>query len=297
MLNSVVWNVNPAIFSFLGIEIRWYGLLFALGFLAGYYIEAKILKNDKAPDDWIDKLFIYVIIATIIGARLGHCFFYDWEYYSNNPLDIFKVWEGGLASHGGTIANIIAVFIFAKKVTHRNAMWVFDRLVVPVALVAAMIRLGNLMNHEIYGCQTIMPWGFNFIMNISEWQIGGTPQYSPTSHPTQIYESLSYLTLFFVLMFMYWKRGAGDKKGLLFGVFMLWVFGSRFIIEFLKLPQEVFELNLIEQFGMNMGQILSIPFILIGIYFTVTGARAPKESGKISRRHTHIHKHSKKAES
>ncbi|MBR5532452.1 MAG: prolipoprotein diacylglyceryl transferase [Bacteroidales bacterium] len=293
MLNSVIWNANPAIFSLGSMEIRWYGLLFAIGFLAGYYIEAKIFKHDKAPENWCDKLFIYVIIATIIGARLGHCFFYDWEYYSSNPIEIFKIWEGGLASHGGTIAIIIAVLIYAKVVTKRGALWIFDRLVVPVALVASMIRFGNLMNHEIYGSVTTMPWGFNFITNISEWQNGAAPQYSPTSHPTQIYEALSYLSLFAVLMFLYWKRDAGDKRGLLFGIFMLWVFGSRFIIEFLKLPQEIFELGLIERVGMNMGQILSIPFIIVGIYFTIKGAKSPKKSGKISHRHSHIHRHYK----
>ncbi|MBQ3555358.1 MAG: prolipoprotein diacylglyceryl transferase [Bacteroidales bacterium] len=294
MLSSVVWNANPAIFSLGPLEIRWYGLLFAIGFLVGYYIEAKIFKNDKAPDDWCDKLFVYVIVATIIGARLGHCFFYDWDYYSSNPIEIFKIWEGGLASHGGTIAIIIAVLIYAKKVTHRNALWVFDRLVIPIALVASMIRFGNLMNHEIYGTQTTMPWGFNFITNISEWQNGAAPQYSPTSHPTQIYEALSYFALFVTLMFMYWKRGAGDKRGLLFGVFFLWVFGSRFAIEFLKLPQEMFEIELMERVGMNMGQILSIPFIIIGIYFTIIGLNATRKSGKISHRHSHIHRHYKK---
>ncbi|MBR4118618.1 MAG: prolipoprotein diacylglyceryl transferase [Bacteroidales bacterium] len=294
MLSSVVWNADPAIFSLGPLEIRWYGLLFAIGFLVGYYIEAKIFKNDKAPDDWCDKLFVYVIVATIIGARLGHCFFYDWDYYTSNPIEIFKIWEGGLASHGGTIAIIIAVLIYAKKVTHRNALWVFDRLVIPIALVGAMIRFGNLMNHEIYGTQTTMPWGFNFITNISEWQNGASPQYSPTSHPTQIYEALSYFTLFVTLMFMYWKKDAGDKRGLLFGVFFLWVFGSRFAIEFLKLPQEMFEIELMERVGMNMGQILSIPFIIIGIYFTIRGLKATKKSGKISHRHSHIHRHYKK---
>ena len=293
MLSSVVWNADPAIFSLGPLEIRWYGLFFAIGFLIGYYIEAKIFKNDKAPDDWCDKLFVYVIVATIIGARLGHCFFYDWEYYTSNPLEIFKVWEGGLASHGGAIAIIIAVLIYAKKVTHRSALWVFDRLVIPVALVASMIRLGNLMNHEIYGSQTILPWGFNFITNLEAWQNGATAEYSPTSHPTQIYESLSYLTLFVTLMFMYWKRDAGERRGLLFGTFLLWVFGSRFAIEFLKLPQEIFELELIERVGMNMGQLLSIPFIILGIYFIVIAIKGTKKSGKISHRHSHIHRHYK----
>lgn len=290
MLNSIIWNTDPTMFSIFGLEIRWYGFLFALGFLVGYYIEAKIFKHDKAPEDWCDKLFVYVIVATIIGARLGHCLFYGWDYYSANPIEIFKIWEGGLASHGGAIAIIIAVFLYSKFVTHRGVLWIFDRLVIPVALVASMIRLGNLMNHEIFGTKTTMPWGFNFITNISEWQNGALPQYTITSHPTQIYESLSYLILFGVLMFMYWKRDAGDKRGLLFGTFLLWVFGSRFAIEFLKLPQEAFEIEMMERIWINMGQLLSIPFIIAGIYFVIKGSKRTKKSGRISHRHSHIHR-------
>lgn len=293
ILNSVLWTVDPTAFSIFGMEIRWYGLLFAVGFLAGYYIEAKIFKNDKAPDDWCDKLFIYTIVATIIGARLGHCLFYGWSYYSAHPLEILKVWEGGLASHGGTIGIIIAVLIYAKRVTHRNPLWVFDRLVIPTALVAAMIRTGNLMNHEIYGTETLMPWGFNFIENLSAWQYGMRPEFTMASHPTQIYEGLSYLLLFFVLMYMYWMRFAGDRRGLLFGTFMTWVFGSRFLIEFIKLPQEAFEVGMKEAIFLNMGQILSIPFIILGIYFIYKAKKARKESGMITHRHSHVRHHYK----
>ena len=293
MLSSIVWNADPTMFSIFGLEIRWYGFLFAIGFLIGYYIEAKIFKNDKAPEEWCDKLFVYVIVATIIGARLGHCFFYGWEYYSEHPWEILKIWEGGLASHGGAIAILIAIFIFSKKVTHRSMIWVLDRLVIPVALVASMIRLGNLMNHEIYGYETTMPWGFNFITNIAAWQNGAEPQYTMTSHPTQIYESLSYLILFVTLMFMYWKRDMGNRREVLFGTFLLWVFGSRFFIEILKQPQELFEIEMMERIWLNMGQLLSIPFIIAGIYFIIKGNQGPKKSGKISHRHSHIHRHYK----
>ena len=145
MLDVVTWTVDPAIFTIFTREIRWYGLFFAIGFLLGYQIEDKIFKHDNAPTGWCDKIFIYVVIATVIGSRLGHCFFYGWEYYSAHPLDIFKIWEGGLASHGGAIGIIIALLIYSKRVTHRNPLWAFDRLVVPVALVGALIRMGNLM--------------------------------------------------------------------------------------------------------------------------------------------------------
>lgn len=291
MLNTVIWTANPTAFSIGPVEVRWYGLLFALGFLIGYYIEAKIFKHDKAPDDWCDKLFVYTIIATIIGARLGHCLFYEWDYFSAHPLEILKVWEGGLASHGGAIGIIIAIYIYTKRVTHRGMLWVLDRLVIPTALVAAMIRTGNLMNHEIYGVSTNLPWGFIFIENIHAWQAGFPAKFSMISHPTQIYEASAYLILFFVLMYMYWKKDAGDRRGLLFGTFMLWVFGARFLIEFLKLPQEPFEIYMKEIIGLNMGQVLSIPFIILGIYFVYKGKSGHKKSGVIKSRNSHIRHH------
>ena len=226
MLDFITWTADPAIFSIFSREIRWYGLFFAIGFLIGYQIEDKIFKHDKAPEGWVDKIFIYTIIATVIGARLGHCLFYGWDYYSQHPIEILKIWEGGLASHGGAIGIIIAILIYSKKVTHKNPLWAFDRLVIPTALVGALIRMGNLMNHEIYGHPTHLPWGFRFIENITAWRQGMEPIFSAPSHPTQIYEALCYFIIFLLLMYMYWKKNAGQRQGLIFGVFLVGVFFS-----------------------------------------------------------------------
>ncbi|MFL1683388.1 MULTISPECIES: prolipoprotein diacylglyceryl transferase [Bacteroidales] len=277
MLDFITWTADPAIFSIFSREIRWYGLFFAIGFLIGYQIEDKIFKHDKAPEGWVDKIFIYTIIATVIGARLGHCLFYGWDYYSQHPIEILKIWEGGLASHGGAIGIIIAILIYSKKVTHKNPLWAFDRLVIPTALVGALIRMGNLMNHEIYGHPTHLPWGFRFIENITAWRQGMEPIFSAPSHPTQIYEALCYFIIFLLLMYMYWKKNAGQRQGLIFGVFLVGVFFSRFCIEFLKNNQEEFEENMI----LNMGQLLSIPFVIFGIYLIIRSLKHPIDTGAI----------------
>ena len=159
MLNFITWTANPNLLTS-PITVRWYGLMFAIGFLIGYEIVYRIFKHEGAPENWLAPLFFYVVIATIVGARLGHVFFYDWAYYSQHPADIFKVWEGGLASHGGTIGIIIAIFIFSWHVTKKSVLWTLDRLCIPIGLVGALIRIGNLMNHEIYGGTTSQPWGF-----------------------------------------------------------------------------------------------------------------------------------------
>lgn len=271
MLEYITWTADPAIFSIGSHEIRWYGLFFAIGFLVGYKIEELILKHDKAPEGWLDKLFVYVVLATIIGSRLGHCFFYGWDYYSANPIEIFKVWEGGLASHGGAIGIIVAILLFSKKVTHRNPLWTFDRLVIPVALVGALIRMGNLMNHEIYGHETSLPWAFRFVENLHHWRMGAEPLFSVPSHPTQIYEAIFYLITFALLMYLYWKKNAGQRQGLIFGIFLVGIFLSRFFVEFVKNNQEEFESGML----LNMGQLLSIPFVLAGIYLIIRAFRNP----------------------
>ena len=265
MLSFITWTVDPTLFSIFGREIRWYSLMFALGFWIGYKIVERMFKKDHVPTNWLDSLFLYVFAGTVIGARLGHCLFYDPGYYLSNPIEIIKVWEGGLASHGGAIGIIIAVLIYSKKVTHRNPLWTFDRLVVPVALVGALIRIGNLMNHEIYGLPTNLPWGFRFIENLHQWKIGAEPIFSAPSHPTQIYEASCYLLTFILLMYMYWKKRAYEKQGLIFGTFLIGIFGTRIIMEVLKNNQEAFEDNLF----LNMGQILSIPFVVLGIFLII----------------------------
>lgn len=253
ILNSINWNVDPEIFNVGPIHVRYYGLLFALGFMLGYYIIEKMFKSEDIQQEWLDKLFMYVVIATVVGARLGHVFFYGWDYYAQNPGDIIKIWEGGLASHGGAIGILIALYYYSKKVTRKSMIWTLDRLVVPVALTAVFIRLGNLMNSEIYGHATDLPWGFVFERR------GETV----AKHPTQLYEALCYLVTFIVVFFTYWKTKAKEKQGLIFGIFLIGIFGSRFFIEYVKEVQESWE----QDMTLNMGQWLSIPFIIGGIYY------------------------------
>lgn len=271
ILDAIVWNMDPDLISS-PITVRWYGLMFAIGFLIGYEIVARMFRHEGAPERWLGLLLIWVVAGTIVGARLGHCFFYEWDYYSRHPERIIAFWEGGLASHGGTIAIILAVFIYSKAVTKKSALWTFDRLVVAVALVAALIRLGNLFNSEIFGHATTLPWGFKFPLS-REWQI----EYAPTDsacHPTQLYEAGTYLLLFCLLMWMYWKRNAEERPGLLLGVFFIGVFLPRILIEFVKNPQEEFE----REMFLNMGQLLSVPFVLAGILLVYRALTRPKET-------------------
>lgn len=272
MLSFITWTARPDIFILGGWEVRWYGLFFAIGFYVGLLMMTKMFKHEKVKEAWADSLFIYVIVATVIGARLGHVFFYDWDNYSQHPLEIFKIWEGGLASHGGSIGIIFAIWLYSRKVTQRSMLWTLDRLAVPVAMVAALIRTGNLMNHEIYGHPTDLPWGFRFIENVRYWQHGAEPIFSVPSHPTQIYEALSYLTVFVVVYLLYWKdKKAKSQEGLLAGIFFIGVFLSRFLIEFVKEDQEAFEASM----ALNMGQLLSIPFIIGGIILVIRALKRP----------------------
>lgn len=265
MLASITWNVDPEIISIGSLVLRWYGLMWALGFLVGYSIEEKVYAREGLPEEKMEKLFLYMLIGTILGARLGHCFFYDWSYYSNHLLEVLYVWKGGLSSHGGACGILLALYIFSNKVVHKSYMWVMDRIVLAVAFCGACIRFGNLMNHEIYGHATDLPWAFQFITNIHAWQQGAEPIYSAPSHPTQIYEMLYCLITFAVVMFLYWKTNARKYEGFIFGVFLIGVFLTRFLLEFIKNNQETFE----ESMALNMGQLLSVPLIVWGVYLLV----------------------------
>ncbi|MDR2843363.1 MAG: prolipoprotein diacylglyceryl transferase [Candidatus Symbiothrix sp.] len=278
MLSYITWTADPTAFTipFIGREVRWYGIAFAVGFALGAWIVSKIWKHEKLDEGWYDKLFLYVIISATVGARLGHCLFYNPGYYLNHPIEIFKIWEGGLASHGGTLGILIAVWIYSKKITHRNMLWTLDRLVVPVGFVAALIRLGNLMNHEIYGHATHLPWAFRFIDNIGFVQYGQTPVFTLPSHPTQLYEAFFYILTGFVCLWMYWKREDYKYPGLIFGVFLIGIFLSRFFVEFFKNIQETFEEGML----LNMGQLLSIPFIIAGIWLVYKGLLSKKDKEK-----------------
>ena len=261
MLSFITWDANPTIISW-PVTIRWYGLMFAIGFWIGFNIVARIFRHEGAPERWLGTLLLYVGVGTVVGARLGHVFFYAWDYYSQHPVEILYTWEGGLASHGGAIGVILAVILFSIFVSKRSPMWTFDRLVIAIALVGGLIRFGNLMNSEIYGHYTDMPWGFIFVRN------GETLP----AHPTQIYEALCYFALFGLLMWMYWRKNAQERPGLIFGTFLVGISMPRFLIEYVKNVQEPWEADMV----LNMGQLLSIPFVLLGIFLIVRAYMRPR---------------------
>ena len=278
----VVWDVDPVIFHIGDGGPRWYGLCWAVGIYLCYLIQVKLYAHEGCPKDWAEKIFWWMTCGVIIGARLGHCWFYEWHYtndpiqilawniyyrnpYIEHPLALLKVWEGGLSSHGGAIGLIIASWLLNKKhfskrpEFHTSMVWILDRLVIGVCVTATLIRFGNLMNSEIYGEPTTLPWGFIFVRD---------GQTEPC-HPTQIYEMLYCIVAFIVTWVMYWKYDAYKRKGLLLGVFLLIVFVTRFCLEFIKFNQEEFE----DHFLLNQGQVLSIPLIVWGIYLVVHAVR------------------------
>ncbi len=360
-LLAITWTFDKVLISFGERGIRWYGLLFAIAFMAGYYIMRNIFRKEKVSEAVLDKLLIYVMIATIIGARLGHVFFYQWDHYSQNLFEILEIWKGGLASHGAAIAIIIAMYIFSKKVSKRSILWILDRVIITVALAACLIRTGNLVNSEIIGQPTDASYGFVFAADTRDYivdvygengrdyikdvkfvntgevkEIDGFkhPVYDlqltffenqtdptvnakivrqdilprlntvakdnrhfiwPTKskvsastsnnsvinatllgiprHPAQLYEAFAYLLIFILLFTLYWKTNAGQRKGLLLGLFLVLVFTARFFIEFLKENQVEFE----EDLSLNMGQNLSIPLVIIGLVLVIIAMRKKPE--------------------
>jgi prolipoprotein diacylglyceryl transferase len=247
----VPWDVNPEIFRLGPLAVRWYGLLFASSFLFGYVIMNRIFKNENLGEAVLDRLTIYMALGTIIGARLGHCLFYEPSYYLKNPMEILMVWHGGLASHGAAIGILLAIWLFVRK-EKKDYLWALDRIAIVVALAGFFIRIGNLMNSEIYGVETTLPWGFVFLRN---------HEVAP-KHPTQIYEALAYLLIFILLYRIYWNKKGEHIQGLLISLLCVLVFTARFFIEFLKEDQVAFEASM----KLNMGQLLSIPFVLLGLF-------------------------------
>ncbi|WP_291723709.1 prolipoprotein diacylglyceryl transferase [Bernardetia sp.] len=276
-LAAISWDVSPEILQWKFINLRWYGLLFATGFIVGYFIFSKIYKIEGKPQEDLETLLTYMVIATVIGSRLGHCLFYDPVYYLSNPLEIFKIWKGGLASHGGTIGLLIALFLYSRRHPDQPYLWLLDRIVIPIALAGAFIRLGNLMNSEIYGGATDLPWGFIFLQN------GETIP----KHPTQLYEAGSYVLIFLYLMFSYLQMKRYVPRGRIFGQFLMLLFGARFLIEFVKNVQEAWEIDMVATYGINMGQLLSIPFIVVGTVFFVRSfsSKARQEAIEFAEKH------------
>lgn len=261
LFSAITWNVDPTFFTLFGLDIRYYGVLWAVAFMLGIYYFTKFCKHEGLPDKLVDSMFWCATILAILGARLGHCLFYEPEVYLADPLRILNIREGGMASHGAAIGFLLGLTIFAIA----NKMpwwWGADRIMIPVAIGGAGVRIGNLMNSEIYGGPTDLPWGFIF-------QRAGETQ---PMHPTQIYEALCYILVFLILLWLYFKRDAGRKHpGLMFGVGLIGIFVARFIIEYIKNDQVGFEEGMRSAIGMNMGQLLSIPFVVIGIVLVIVG--------------------------
>lgn len=252
MLAYITWNINPEIFHVGPFSVRYYGLMWALAFYVGYIIFNRFVKREHLSEGFLDSLTMYMIVGTVIGARLGHCLFYEPHYYLSNPIEILKIWHGGLASHGAAIGILISLYLFARK-QKVPMIYVVDRVVITVAIGGAFIRLGNLMNSEIYGVETNLPWGFIFVRNGEIFP----------KHPTQLYEALSYTAIFFLLYWIYRKSDGKLRNGQIFGIFLILLFGARFLIEYVKEPQVDFEKSMM----FNMGQWLSVPFIIAGIGF------------------------------
>ncbi len=262
MLDFIHWNASPEIFSLGPLTVRWYGLFFASTFFFGYLIMKKIFDREQVPIETLDQLSIYMLVGVVLGARLGHVLFYQPDYYLNHPLEILQVWKGGLASHGAALGILISLYLFSKK-SGKSYLWILDRIVIVVAIGGALVRMGNLMNSEIVGSVTDVPWAFIFEKEVN--YLGDAPR-----HPAQLYESLSYIILFVILIWMYFKKNLGEKPGVIFGVFLIGLFSARFVIEFFKAVQVDFEQTMI----LDMGQILSIPFILFGVYLLIRKRKA-----------------------
>jgi len=309
--SNLIWNPSEGIdLGFF--VIRYYSLMFVIAFGLGWYIMKNIFERENEPVDKLDTLFIWTVLATLVGARLGHVFFYDWEYYSNHFIEILlpirenpegtlfhliNGWEftgyQGLASHGAAISIIITMYFYSKNILKRPQMWILDRIVIPVASGAMFVRLGNFFNSEIVGNVTTSPLGVRFIRDqfsareaVNATQLASpkeaynaiatNPQFSdlllqvPAKHPAQLYEAICYIFVFAILFFLYWKTDVREKSGYLFGLFLVLLWSVRFVVEYVKESQGGFESAL----GLlSTGQWLSIPFILVGLYFVFTAEK------------------------
>lgn len=256
-MESFVWSADPILITLGSFQIHWYGLLFATAILSGFAIMDKIYKYEKKDTKQLETLQIYIVIGIVLGARLGHCFFYNPAYYLSNPLEIFAVWKGGLASHGGGLGAIVATFLYAKK-EGVSFIYLLDRLAIPTAAFAFFVRMGNLMNSEIVGNPTSGWWSVVFT------RVDTLPR-----HPAQLYEAISYLMIFIILATFYLKAKGKFQNGFLFGLFLMLVFTARFVIEFVKVPQAAYAHDTF----LSTGQLLSIPFLIVGIFLIVVALK------------------------
>ncbi len=253
-ITMIHWNANPELLDLGWLSIRWYGLLFAAGFFCGFLYMKQVYLREQKPVNDLDTLLLYMMISAVVGARLGHCFFYEPAYYLTHPLEILMVWQGGLASHGGAIGICLGLWLYSSKRPDQPYLWLLDRIAIPTALAGSFIRLGNLFNSEILGTPSNLPWAFVFE------RFDMIPR-----HPVQLYESIAYLVIFGVLATLYRRWGENSPKGMLLGLFLVLVFTARFFLEFMKLRQADYGQDL----PLSVGQLLSIPAVLLGVYLIV----------------------------
>ena len=253
-MDHFVWSLNPVAFSLGPITVFWYGILFALAILAGLHYMKWVYTLEGKDVEELDSMFLYIVIGIVVGARLGHVLFYDPSYYFANPMKILAVWEGGLASHGGGLGVILALYLFASKYK-LNYLWLLDRVAIPTAMFGFFVRMGNLMNSEIVGNPTDVSWAIIFS------RVDMLPR-----HPAQLYESFSYLVIFIVLTLLYRFKRDHFNNGFLFGLFLVLIFTVRILVEFVKVKQADYDTSFLM---MSTGQALSVPFILIGLVLMV----------------------------
>jgi len=260
-LAQITWDVSPEIFRLGPLPIRWYSLGWLLAFGVGFYIVRYMYRREGKPEADLESILLYMILGAIIGARLGHCFFYRPDYYLANPLEIIAFWKGfrGLASHGGALGILVSLYLYSRRHPDQPYLWLLDRVAVPTALGGFFIRMGNLMNSEILGLPSDAPWAMIFT------RVDAVPR-----HPAQLYEALSYLLIFFLLLSIYRRKGAQVSRGFLIGAFFATVFGARFLIEFVKERHAAFEAGL----PLSMGQILSIPMVALGLALMISAGRS-----------------------
>jgi phosphatidylglycerol:prolipoprotein diacylglycerol transferase len=260
--NYMHWGIDPVVLPIGPLAIRWYGLLFATGFVIGYCIVLNIYKKEGKPVQDLDSLLLYLVIGTVVGARLGHVLFYDPGYYFSHPLEIIEIWKGGLASHGGAIGVLLAVYLYSRKHPTQPYLWLLDRLAIPVALAATCIRIGNFFNSEILGTPATVPWAIVFD------RIDNVPR-----HPVQLYEAISYAIIFIILRTIYKRHTDKLRPGMLVGLLLTLVFSARFFLEFIKMHQAAYASGYF-----SVGQWLSIPAVIAGVVLLVWGGKMQRES-------------------
>lgn len=252
-MEHFVWNVDPVLISFMGLKVHWYGALFATAIACGFQVMKHIYIKEKLPVESLDNLLMYCVIGIIVGARLAHCLFYDPAYYFSNPLKILAIWEGGLASHGGGLGAILALYYYRRKMD-MPFLFLLDRLAIATAIFGFFVRMANFMNSEILGLPSNVPWAIIFE------RVDTLPR-----HPAQLYEAFAYLAIFIGLWAIYKYTQMKQKEGAIFGLFLVLVFSSRFAIEFVKVKQAAYA----DEMTLSAGQWLSIPFLIVGVVLLV----------------------------